>query len=185
MSKLSEKFKYSEINPIIEIRTIECKTCGLKFAASHQTHYVAERLDTTLVDAFDCPQCGCQIVVGERYGRHENWHKTYEKACDAYDKPISKIHERLGFTNDNASVSFTFQNVKSFTRALELIHEFMDRYGCVTLSDFKTSVGESADYNESYIGWDNIIDTKINVDGNGYTLIMPPYNWRVGDGTTK
>lgn len=59
---------------------IECKVCGCKFNPVKQSHYVvrdnekASSLATVfssdaepmLHDAFDCPQCGCQVVAQQR-----------------------------------------------------------------------------------------------------------------------
>lgn len=54
---------------------LACKGCGHKFEVTAKEHYIA-RDDTpggliappemTLYDAFDCPVCGCQIIVQER-----------------------------------------------------------------------------------------------------------------------
>lgn len=59
---------------------LECKVCGCKFNPVKQNHYIARDnekvssliatfssdVESTLHDAFDCPQCGCQIVAQQR-----------------------------------------------------------------------------------------------------------------------
>ena len=59
---------------------LECKACGCKFNPVKQSHYIVrdnERksslanvfsadAESTLYDAFNCIQCGCQIVVQQR-----------------------------------------------------------------------------------------------------------------------
>ena len=59
---------------------LECKVCGCKFNPVKQSHYIVrdnERksslanvfsvdAESTLYDAFNCIQCGCQIVVQQR-----------------------------------------------------------------------------------------------------------------------
>ena len=59
---------------------LECKVCGCKFNPVKQSHYIVrdnERASSlapvlrsdaepTLYDAFDCPQCGCQVVAQPR-----------------------------------------------------------------------------------------------------------------------
>lgn len=55
---------------------LECKCCKEKFNAKAEKHYIARdndvcgivlnREEPTLYDAFDCPKCGCQIIIGER-----------------------------------------------------------------------------------------------------------------------
>ena len=59
---------------------IECKVCGCKFNPVKQSHYIVrdnEKVSSlanvfsgdaelTLYDAFNCIQCGCQIVAQQR-----------------------------------------------------------------------------------------------------------------------
>lgn len=58
---------------------LECKVCGTKFNAIIERHYLARDNGKTglavafgstaeecLYDAFDCPMCGCQVIVKER-----------------------------------------------------------------------------------------------------------------------
>lgn len=57
---------------------LKCKICGKEFEANLDRHYVARDNGKTgitvaisnseekLYDAFDCPACGCQVVVQER-----------------------------------------------------------------------------------------------------------------------
>lgn len=59
-------------------KKIECEVCGCKFEPIACNHYIArqngERGLTTVIssqevqlyDAFNCPQCGCQVVIKER-----------------------------------------------------------------------------------------------------------------------
>lgn len=171
---MSKKFKYSFAEPRVNIKHIKCSVCDCEFAPfNNKAHYVAQRLDGTFVDAFDCPRCGCQTVVGERYEKvkateGESCRKTYEEACAAYEDAIRRRF---------STPAHTFQNVRSFTQALEDIHDCMDDYKYINLAGFKNIIGEPCSYTDEGIGWDNILDMKIEVDGNGYTLIMPPFNW--------
>lgn len=175
MSKMKQGCVYERtVKAIADQKRIKCSVCGCEFTPMNdEAHYVAKRSDGALADAFDCPQCGCQVTVGERYERvepteGENYCKTYEEACAAYDDVIRR---RV------TVVEYAFPSVKSFTRALESIHECMEICGFVMLSDWKDIVGEPSSYDDSRVGWDNIINMKIEVTGNGYTLIMPPFNW--------
>ena len=173
MSKPKFQFE-ATVKAIANQKRVRCSVCGCEFTPmNNEAHYVAMRSDGTFVDAFDCPQCGCQITVGERYGRiepteGERYRKTHEMVWSAYNDALRRSGQ---------VVEYAFPSVKSFTRALESIHECMERYGFVMLSDWKDIVGEPSSYDESRIGWDNIIDMQIEVTGNGYTLIMPPFNW--------
>ena len=63
-------------------KMLECSVCGLKFAPIAHWRYSVEEnkmvgmfagISSTerppLHDAFDCPRCGCQIVVNSRMRR--------------------------------------------------------------------------------------------------------------------
>lgn len=58
---------------------IKCKVCGCEFVPQVKEHYIARtdgktgvvavfqsNDETGLFDAFDCPQCGCQVIAQER-----------------------------------------------------------------------------------------------------------------------
>lgn len=57
---------------------VECQCCGTMFTPTKEMRYTARNAkparqalftqlgETKEYDAFDCPGCGCQIVVGER-----------------------------------------------------------------------------------------------------------------------
>lgn len=56
---------------------LECEVCGCKFNAVSERHYIARDnarvgfssisgTEEATYDAFDCPQCGCQIIAKER-----------------------------------------------------------------------------------------------------------------------
>lgn len=60
-------------------RTKQCKICGCEFAITKQERYIASDNDTvgfgaafgskreaTIYDAFDCPNCGCQMIIQPR-----------------------------------------------------------------------------------------------------------------------
>lgn len=56
-----------------------CKVCGIGFPLVRGIHYIARETTTMglsnimsvkepqLFDAFDCPHCGCQNIVGQRF----------------------------------------------------------------------------------------------------------------------
>ena len=59
---------------------LKCKICGTEFPAIKDKHYIARengiqgglaqfsngKQEKKTYDAFDCPQCGCQVIVQER-----------------------------------------------------------------------------------------------------------------------
>lgn len=60
------------------MKKIKCKVCECEFIPEVKNHYVsrgeirtglsaiAGGAEENLYDTFDCPQCGCQNIVGER-----------------------------------------------------------------------------------------------------------------------
>ena len=61
------------------MKKIKCKVCDCEFIPQVKGHYIARtdgktgvvaafqsNDETGLFDAFDCPQCGCQVIVQER-----------------------------------------------------------------------------------------------------------------------
>lgn len=71
---------------------IECKFCGCKFRPVIDEHYITRDNDETgvanifkhvesnIYDTFDCPECGCQIVVQERKRVYRDYIEVPE--CD-------------------------------------------------------------------------------------------------------
>lgn len=61
------------------MKKLKCKICECEFVPEKKEHYVARtdgktgvvsmfqsNDETGLFDAFDCPQCGCQVIAQER-----------------------------------------------------------------------------------------------------------------------
>ena len=52
---------------------MKCNVCGHEFTPKKENKYIASQQTapvfglTKYYNCFDCPQCGCQIVVQERY----------------------------------------------------------------------------------------------------------------------
>ena len=91
---------------------LECKVCGYKFNPVKQNHYIvrdnkkisslaiafSSDAESTLYDAFNCPQCGCQIVAQQRkrayitgFGEKQfNLGSNWED-CDEDDKDGDKL----------------------------------------------------------------------------------------------
>lgn len=56
------------------MKRLKCKICGTKFYPKSEDKYIAQEKaqglmaltkQTVAYDAFNCPQCGCQILVNE------------------------------------------------------------------------------------------------------------------------
>ena len=91
---------------------LECKVCGCKFNPVKQSHYIVRDnekasslanvfsvdAESTLYDAFNCIQCGCQIVAQQRkmayitgFGEKQfNLGSNWED-CDEDDKDGVKL----------------------------------------------------------------------------------------------
>ena len=56
---------------------IKCKVCNHKLKPEKENRYTAYTSTAVLLgkktyyDCFDCPECGCQIVAGERFDRED------------------------------------------------------------------------------------------------------------------
>ena len=91
---------------------LECKVCGCKFNPVKQSHYIvrdnekASSLATVfsgdaepmLHDAFDCPQCGCQVVAQPRKRKYRTRFnekqfdlKSNCEDCDEDDKDGDRL----------------------------------------------------------------------------------------------
>lgn len=61
-------------------KMIKCKICGTEFPPTKDKHYISRdngisggfnqsisgKHEEKLYDCFDCPHCGCQVIVQER-----------------------------------------------------------------------------------------------------------------------
>lgn len=76
---------------------LKCKACGKEFEANLERHYVARDngkvgicftgTEENLYDAFDCPVCGCQIIVQERKRLHaEKCELTIEEETEIVEE---------------------------------------------------------------------------------------------------
>lgn len=67
-------------------RTKSCRICGCEFPITSQTHYIATDNETVglasafgskkevdIYDAFDCPNCGCQMIIQRRKRAWESY----------------------------------------------------------------------------------------------------------------
>ena len=83
------------------MKKIKCKVCDCEFIPQVKGHYIARtdgktgvvavfqsNDETGLFDAFDCPQCGCQVIAQERKRSIINTIKNdeYKDECDECDE---------------------------------------------------------------------------------------------------
>lgn len=61
---------------------MKCNVCGFEFEPNQENHYIARDngkygfanlagTEEKLFDAYDCPYCGCQIILQERKRMYE------------------------------------------------------------------------------------------------------------------
>lgn len=64
-----------------EKKMYRCKVCGEEFLLKSESRYIAEKPKseiamafsaTKIYECFDCPYCGCQNIVNERYMNYKN-----------------------------------------------------------------------------------------------------------------
>lgn len=71
--------EFPKIGRMMKMKKIKCKVCDCEFIPQVKGHYIARtdgktgvvavfqsNDETGLFDAFDCPQCGCQVIAQER-----------------------------------------------------------------------------------------------------------------------
>ena len=71
--------EFLKIGRMMKMKKIKCKVCDCEFIPQVKGHYIARtdgktgvvaafqsNDETGLFDAFDCPQCGCQVIAQER-----------------------------------------------------------------------------------------------------------------------
>lgn len=59
----------SVIENIANMKKLKCNVCGLNFTPLNDEHHYVAQCGNVLYDAYDCPQCGCQIHAQQRYPR--------------------------------------------------------------------------------------------------------------------
>lgn len=79
---------------------IKCKICGYEFPPTIEKHYVARdctktgalanlsKIEEKIYDAFDCPNCGCQVVAQER---KRNFIQLYEPVLEEEEEEDGDI----------------------------------------------------------------------------------------------
>ena len=71
-----------------------CKVCGYVFELTKKRHYIARektelfllpsnKMEPTLYDAFDCPNCGCQYIANEKQSE-----RSYKNDTGRSDYPF-------------------------------------------------------------------------------------------------
>lgn len=64
---------------IEDVEEIQCGVCKAKLMPNVELHYIAKSISNGLFssqhpvkyDAYDCPLCGCQIILGQRFEKDE------------------------------------------------------------------------------------------------------------------
>ena len=72
------------------MKKLKCKICDCEFVPEKKEHYIsrdevkiglsnlAGGMEEKIYDTFDCPQCGCQNIMGERKRSIGGENKTEE-----------------------------------------------------------------------------------------------------------
>lgn len=86
-----------------EKRAIKCKCCNKEFEPKKELHYISRDVAKTglvalgggdeckYYDTFDCPECGCQNILGER--KRTVFEESILKACDDVVVDLSNTKE--------------------------------------------------------------------------------------------
>ena len=142
-------------------KRLTCKVCGREFTPWSDDRKVIKTASGRYFDAFDCPRCGCQIVVQERIVEGQS----------------SVSNENIFQTmNDLFNVRFEFDNRFDADNFYNDISYIVRLYGRLSVAEAKELVGdkEKIDYTDNNYGWYNLNGVRVSKRLNGkYFVYMP------------
>lgn len=151
-------------------RDLVCKVCGREF-----TPFATRRKEIVTksgrhYDTFDCPRCGCQVVVQERIvpGQDDIFKErsSENRTSDSSMWSVLKHIEQL-----------EYKTRSSAAQVLEWLKSIIKTYGVVTVADYYTFAvqGEGKiSYAANIYGWINLDNALIELNSEGkYTLKLP------------
>lgn len=77
---------------------------------------------------------------------------------------------RVSYANYN---DVAFETREKAEKILEQMNEEIDRYGFVTVADYKELCGVAGDYKDNKYGWTNIRDAEVTRVRAGYSIRFP------------
>lgn len=154
-------------------RDLVCKVCGRTFTPHAYSKKVIKTMSGRHYDTFDCPRCGCQVVVQERIvdGQDDLWMHRRSKPVSF---PEHKETTKDVFAGITEIIYSDYEEAKAVVHWLNTIHS---QYGCVTVADYidLTRVKDSVPYTAYKYGWEDLSEVSIvRRKGGTFLLHMPP-----------
>lgn len=143
-------------------KRLTCKVCGREFAPWSDDRKTIKTADGRYFDTFDCPRCGCQIVVQERIVEGQS----------------SVSNEDICRTNMNGlfNVRFEFDNKFDVDNFYNGIFYIVRNYGRLSVAEAKELVSdeEKIDYTDINYGWYSLNGVRVSKNRIGkYFVYMP------------
>lgn len=154
-------------------RDLVCKVCGREFSPFLSKRKVIKTMSGKHYDTFDCPRCGCQVVVQERIVDGQDDLCICRRSTPVFF-PEHKESTRDVFSGITDIIFDKREDAVAVVHWLKTIHA---QYGCVTVADYidLTRVKDSVPYTAYKYGWEDLSEVSIlkHKDGN-FLLHMPP-----------
>lgn len=145
---------------------IKCKICGTEFPALVERHYIARDLTKTglaaafgssdepaMFDAFDCPNCGCQVIAQQRKRSYNP--ETVSEALHEFLSEEEKDDEE-----EREPASLYFNDPQKAALTLGALKEVIEKQGFLSIADANKILGGEADITSKW-GWSDLSKAQI------------------------
>ena len=143
-------------------KRLTCKVCGKEFMPWSNERKIIKTAEGRHFDTFDCPRCGCQIVVQERIIEGQ----SLVSNDDAFQTD----------TNDLFNVRFEFENRFDFDNFYNDISYIVRHYGRLSVAEVKKLVSdkEKINYTDTKYGWYSLNGVRVSKKRfDKYFIYMP------------
>ena len=153
----------------MERKKLKCDVCGMEFPPMASKKYTVQKsgglFDFSPVkyfDAFDCPQCGCQVVGKERL-------TCAEEELD--EEKVFRPSEMVFGVDD-----ILYDDKEDALAVIHWIKTMHDEYGLVTVAEYmEFTDAYDAIPKEAYkFGWEDLEEMAVLKSKTGWILHMPP-----------
>lgn len=139
---------------------IKCKICGTEFPALVERHYIARDLEKTglaaafssdepaLFDAFDCPNCGCQVIAQQRK-------LSYNPGIETTIHALLSEEEEEDDEEEQEPASLYFNDPQKAALTLGALKEVIEKQGFLSIADANKILGGEADITSKW-GWNDL-----------------------------
>ena len=154
----------------MERKKLTCAVCGMEFLPMASKKYTVGKrgglFDFSPVryfDAFDCPQCGCQVIGKERLACVEE----EEDKEDEIANPSELVYSVKDILYDDK------EDALAVVHWINAVHA---TYGLVTVAEYMefTDAYDSIPKEAYKFGWEDLEEMAVLKSKTGWILHMPP-----------